>query len=74
MILLVLVVIPASLTVIFVALDAESCNSVVPFAWACNATVRIPAAIALLGILVAGVLKGCVVLARVQNYGVDFDR
>jgi hypothetical protein len=73
MILLVLVVMPVGLTVVFVALDAESCNSAVPLAWACNAVVRIPVAMTVLGVLIAVVLKGSTVLARIQNYGVDYD-
>ena len=73
MILLVLVLMPVGLTVVFVAFDLESCESAIPFAWACNAVVRIPVAMTVLGVLVAAVLKGSAVLARIQNYGVDYD-
>jgi amino acid transporter len=73
MVLLVLVVIPVSVVLVFVAFDMDSCNSAVPFTWACNAVVRIPAAIAVFGVLIALVLKGSTILARIQNHGVDYD-
>jgi hypothetical protein len=74
MVLLVLVAIPVSVAGVFVAFDMDSCNSAVPFPWACNAVVRIPAAIAVFGVLIATVLKGSTILARIQNYGVDYDK
>jgi hypothetical protein len=73
MILLVVIVIPASITFVFLALDAESCNSIISVSSACNAAVRIPVALTLSTIIVVGVLKGSAVLARVQNYGRDFE-
>lgn len=73
MILLVLLFIPLAVTLIFVALDAESCNSVFSAAWACDAKLRVPAAVALFGFIGIAVLAGSTVLARIQNYGVDVD-
>jgi len=74
MVLLGLIVISVIVALVFVAFDEASCNSAVSFAWACNAGVRIPAAMAAFGVLIAMVLKGSTILARIQNYGVDYDK
>jgi amino acid transporter len=74
MVLLVLVAIPVIVALVFVVFDKDSCNSAVSFPWACNAVVRIPAAMAVFGLLIAMVLKGSTILARVQNYGVDYNK
>jgi hypothetical protein len=74
MVLLVLVIIPVIVAVVVVAFDLETCKSAVPFAWACNVVVRIPSAMALFGVLIAMVLKAATLLARVQNYGVNYDK
>jgi hypothetical protein len=74
MFLLALATIPVIVVVVVVAFDPETCRSAVPFAWACNVVVRIPAAMALFGVLIAMLLKAATFLARVQNYGVNYDK
>jgi multisubunit Na+/H+ antiporter MnhB subunit len=74
MVLLMLVVIAVTVALFLVAFDVETCNSAVPFALACNAVVRFSAAIAVFGVLIAMVLKLSTILARIQNYGVDYDK
>ena len=73
MILLVLIIIPAAITFVFFAIDVNSCTAAIPVAWVCEPAMRLPIAFAVLVLVVVGVVKGCAVLARIQNYGVNFD-
>jgi hypothetical protein len=72
-ILLALIIVPAAITFFFLAIDANSCRAAISLAWACEPAIRLPAALAVLALVVVGVLKGGGVLSRVQNYGGKYD-